>query len=200
MQTTLQFLANAAGSVAKQNSFENLKDELNEHYLSAKNLRKSFDKSQDVSFNDEKSTKNLGKSVVAPLYNLDRREKPFTFLIDKLTKIRPKPDRTLADFDYIGPTGLLSKEEAIEFIELYFSTMHPFFPNIPIQLHNPNELAQYPILLCAILTTATRYHSFSEIGYDNGEDNKRNIRVHEQLWDICQRLILQTIWAESCTR
>lgn len=200
MQTTLQFLANAAGSVAKQNTIENLKDRSNKDDLFTEKPKRTVHNNQELSTDNIQFTKNLCKSTVATLYSSDKPEKPFALLIDKLTKIRPKPNRTLSNFDYIGSTGLLTEEEAIEFIELYFSTMHPYFPNIPLQLHDPTELSQYPILLCAILTIATRYHSFSEIGYDNGRDDKRNIRVHEQLWDICQKLISQTIWAEASTR
>ncbi|KAK5779878.1 Aro80p PWA37_001756 [Arxiozyma heterogenica] len=200
MQTTLQFLADAAGTVAKHNTVESAKDKLNKDNLFTEKSKRFVDNKQEPLSNNGKLTRNLHKSAIASLYNLNGPEKPFSLLIDKLTKIRPRPDRVLSDFNYIGPTGLLTKEEAVEFIGLYFSTMHPYFPNIPLQLHDPTELAQYPILLCAILTIATRYHTFNEIGYNNGRDNKRNIRVHEQLWDICQKLISQTIWAEASTR
>lgn len=200
MQTTLQFLADAAGTAAKQNTVENAKDKLNKDILLTEKSKRFVDNNQEPLSNNGKLTRNLHKSATASLYNLNGPEKTFSFLIDKLTRIRPRPDRVPSDFNYISPTGLLTKEEAVEFIGLYFSTMHPYFPNIPLQLHDPTELAQYPILFCAILTIATRYHTFNEIGYNNGRDNKRNIRVHEQLWDICQKLISQTIWAEASTR
>lgn len=200
MQTTLQFLADAAGTAAKQNTVENAKDKLNKDILLTEKSKRFVDNNQEPLSNNGKLTRNLHKSATASLYNLNGPEKTFSFLIDKLTRIRPRPDRVPSDFNYISPTGLLTKEEAVEFIGLYFSTMHPYFPNIPLQLHDPTELAQYPILFCAILTIATRYHTFNEIGYNNGRDSKRNIRVHEQLWDICQKLISQTIWAEASTR
>lgn len=200
MQNTLQFLANAAGSVANQNTNEMLKSALNDNKQQETKTDISSIPKFSAPVDVQQSTEHLNGNAIAPLYNLHGPQKPITLLIDKLTQMRPKPDRTLSEISYIGPSELISEEEAIELIELYFSTMHPYFPNIPLQLHNPKELAQYPILLCAILTISTRYHSFNEIGFDNGKDNKRNVKVHEKLWDICQKLISQTIWAEASTR
>ncbi|CAL9735685.1 transcriptional activator Aro80p [Monosporozyma servazzii] len=200
MQNSVQFLANAAGSVAKQNTSEMLKSALNQTKEQVADSETSSRSKTPIPIDTQGCTEYSNGNPIAPLFNLHGPQKPITLLIDKLTKIRPKPNRTLSEVSYIGPTKLITETEAIELIELYFSTMHPYFPNIPLQLHDPKELAQYPILLCAILTISTRYHSFSEIGFDNGEDNKRNIKVHEKLWDICQRLISQTIWAEASTR
>lgn len=200
MQNSLQFLANAAGSVAKQNSSEVLKSALNHTKEQVAEPVTSSPSMTPIPIDAQQCSEFLERNPIAPFFNLHGPQKPITLLIDKLTKSRPKPKRLLSDVSYIGPTKLITELEAVELIDLYFSTMHPYFPNIPLQLHDPKELAQYPILLCAILTISTRYHSFSEIGFDNGEDNKRNIRVHEKLWDICQRLISQTIWAEASTR
>lgn len=203
MQNTLQFLANAAGSVGKQNTKDILKNTVginNRPIPKSKNPILNETPSSVTEEEPHTCTGHLNRSAIAPLYKLNGPQKPITALIEKLTAVRPKPDRKLSDIEYIGESKLITEEEAVELIELYFSTMHPYFPNIPLQLHDPNELVQYPILLCAILTISTRYHSFDEVGFSNGDDNKRNIRVHEKLWDTCQKLISQTIWAEASTR
>ncbi|KAH3682169.1 hypothetical protein WICPIJ_006866 [Wickerhamomyces pijperi] len=143
--------------------------------------------------------------------------------IDKSTNVHPNPSKTLADIDYIGENKMLTVEQAEHLIRLFFLTLHPFFPHIPKQLHDPQVLAGYPILLCAILTISARYHSLEEeqpsdeAGGAEGSpagtptdgnanerpqfnSNSKNIQLHERLWIYCQRLISQTVWAEASTR
>lgn len=117
--------------------------------------------------------------------------------------VRPKGTTNLSDIDYIGgPNSILSVAEAEKLINLFFSTMHPFFPYVPKFLHSPKVLSGYPILLCAILTISARYYPFennaSTLGGPHGVP--RNIEVHDRLWLYVQRLISQTVWAEASTR
>lgn len=112
-----------------------------------------------------------------------------------------KHKKTLKDMEYIP--FLLSEYEARKFVELFFITLHPFYPFIPIHFQDCDELCKYPLLLCAILTISSRYHTFEEIyrGQDYGpENNTTHIEVHEKLWTYCQMLFSQTIWAEASTR
>lgn len=127
------------------------------------------------------------------------KQQRFVPLAEKPEMIRPKATNKLSNFEYIGlPNGILSEEEAETLIHLFFTTMHPFFPFIPKFLHEPKVLAGYPILLCAILTIASRYHPFTQNVGNGGVP--RNIEVHDTLWLYVQRLISQTVWAEASTR
>ncbi|CCD26332.1 Aro80p NDAI_0H01580 [Naumovozyma dairenensis CBS 421] len=197
MQNSLEFLAKAAGNVGflSAPSAHSAREELNSAVVP-----------KATSLPQEESLMNMTSSLhsdllnISPIGKLQHKSLP---LIDKLNIVRPTPRRKLTDIDYIGPNRLLSESDAIELIDLFFLTMFPFFPNIPLQLQNPKELAQYPILLCAILTISSRYHSFDTFAdsINNGQNNKRrHIDVHEKLWIYCQRLISQTIWAEASTR
>ncbi|CCF58483.1 hypothetical protein KAFR_0E03310 [Kazachstania africana CBS 2517] len=199
MQNTLEFLATAAGSVSKESN-RRLTTARHSHQY-AKETSEDF-RVDDSSPSSERKdiTDTSEQSVIAPLLKECGTQRATVSLIEELSRVRPKPNKKLADIDYIGPSNLLSEQEARELIDAYFLTMHPFFPNIPLQLQDPDELVNYPILLCAILTMSSRYHPFSEFGFYNGENNKRNIEVHETLWDYCQRLISQTVWAEASTR
>lgn len=198
MQNTLQFLAKAAGSVSHKTS-STVPKAIN--HMKSTQTTPEISPIPTISVNRENPILDLSdENIFAPLLKPSGPQRATAPLIEKLGSVRPKPTKKLTDFEYIGRGKLLTEQEAVEFIELFFSTMHPFFPHIPLQLQDPAELTQYPILLCAILTISTRYHTFTEFGDFNGEDNKRNISVHEKLWDFCQKLISQTIWAEASTR
>ncbi|ABN67456.2 hypothetical protein PICST_61599, partial [Scheffersomyces stipitis CBS 6054] len=114
--------------------------------------------------------------------------------------VRPRASNKLSSIEYIGgPNGILSEDEAERLIHLFFTVMHPYFPHLPKFLHSPKILSGYPILLCAILTIASRYHTFeNNVGTTGGVP--RNIEVHDRLWLYVQRLISQTVWAEASTR
>lgn len=111
--------------------------------------------------------------------------------------MRPKSTSHLADIEYIGDNGILTVDQAEHLVQMFFATMHPFFPHIPKFLHLPKVLLNYPILLCAILTISLRYHS---LGLDTAEGVAKNIEIHDRLWLYVQRLISQTVWAEASTR
>lgn len=204
MQDALEFLAKAAGSVAKEDSRDLVDastkyEELESQSNSRTDTPISSGSAQDSTRNS--SSANIpDEACIAPLLRPHGLGRPTIPLIEKLSSVRPKPSQRLADIEYIGTLKMLSEEEAVKLIDLFFLTMHPFFPHVPLQLQNPDELAQYPILLCAILTISSRYHSFDEVNMYNGESNNRNVEIHERLWIYCQRLISQTVWAEASTR
>lgn len=161
MQNALEFLAQAAGTVAKEGAKEIIK----EKSTTPKPLKSSLD-ATNKSATDEglkrlsksDSTNTLYENTADMLNHTLNTNRKTSQLMEEIGKVRPPPTRKIDDFDYIGPDSLLTKEEAIELIEAFFLTMHPFFPNIPLQLHDPKELAEYPILFCAILTVSARYH------------------------------------------
>ncbi|KAF3985020.1 hypothetical protein FT663_05461 [Candidozyma haemuli var. vulneris] len=111
--------------------------------------------------------------------------------------VRPRGTSDLNSIVYIGEDGILTASEAQYLIKMFFTTMHPFYPHIPKFLHSPSILAGYPILLCAILTISSRYHSLNGTTADG---TPKNIDVHDRLWLYVQRLISQTVWAEASTR
>lgn len=110
---------------------------------------------------------------------------------------RPEGSSALDEIEYIGPHGILTAAEAEYLIEVFFVTMHPFFPHIPRFLHLPRALSGYPILLCAILTISSRYHLLENRDHAG---IAKNIEIHDRLWLYVQRLISQTVWAEASTR
>lgn len=195
MQNTLEFLANAAGSVAKEDRSINRTVEGSSSDPSGLDIQENENSKRHTPFLDPSD-----ENIFAPLLNTTGSQRAASSLIEKVRSMRPTLARKLSDIDFIGNSKLISEREAVELIDAFFLTMYPYFPNIPIQLQDPEELAEYPILLCAILTISSRYHPFSEFGLYNGDDNKRNLQVHEKLWTHCQWMISQTIWAEASTR
>ncbi|CAI4059236.1 Aro80p SKDI_04G6280 [Saccharomyces kudriavzevii IFO 1802] len=207
MQNALEFLAQAAGTVAKEGAKEIIEDKSATPRPLVDPLDTSHQSATDgglkrLSRGDSaaSATCTPHENVTAMLAASLNANRTTSQLIREISGVRPSPTRKIEDFDYIGPDNLLTKEEAIELIEAFFLTMHPFFPNIPLQLHDPKELAEYPILFCAILTVSARYHRFDTLGLYNGENGLRHIEVHDKLWVYCQKLISQTIWAEASTR
>lgn len=197
MYNALEFLAKAAGSVPKEAS-EDTKSSQHRSDLSVESVSDAV--LNGVSDDSMKSLDTSDESFLAPLVRSSGSQQAAVPLIEKLSSMRPKPSMKLTDVDYIGSSRLLSEDEAIRLIDIFFLTMHPFFPYIPLQLQDSDELVRYPILLCAILTISARYNPFDELGFYDGENHNRNIEVHERLWIYCQRLISQTIWAEASTR
>lgn len=193
MQNALVFLAKAAGSVAKQD------DSTTQFELQATS-QASSDAQQDRILISTVSSGSSDDTTAISLQDIDTSSEKAAPLIKKLSNVRPKSSMRLTDIQYIGPGKLITEDEAVRLIEVFFLTMHPFFPHIPLQLHDPRELVRYPLLLCAIITVSARYHAFHEIGLKDDENHRRHIKVHEQLWVSCQKLISQTIWAEASTR
>ncbi|EDO18806.1 hypothetical protein Kpol_1028p82 [Vanderwaltozyma polyspora DSM 70294] len=201
MQTALEFLANAVGVISKSDTRSLLNLNQNNTLIEnedADDSNPNNDNSEDVSRSDSNTPKS--RNSIFSLIHDDTASKVISPLMGTIESIRPKPTRNLSDIEYIGPNKLLTEDEARTLINVFFLTMHPYFPYIPLQLHNPDELVRYPILLCAILTVSSRYNSFNEIFINNEYEKDRNIVVHEKLWFYCQRLISNTIWAEASTR
>ncbi|KAI5961999.1 ARO80 [Candida theae] len=147
------------------------------------------------------STDNTAQ--IYPYMNPTRNKRMTVPAAESGYAVRPKASKKLSSIEYIGPSphGILTEEEAERLINLFFSTMHPYFPHIPKFLHSSKVLSGYPILLCAILTISSRYHPFENnaSSLPNGSV-PRNIEVHDRLWLYVQRLISQTVWAEASTR
>ncbi|KAG5421985.1 ARO80 [Candida metapsilosis] len=144
-----------------------------------------------------------GKAQIYPYMNPTRNKRMTMPAAESGYAVRPRASKKLSSIEYIGPSpqGILTEEEAERLINLFFSTMHPYFPHIPKFLHSSKVLSGYPILLCAILTISSRYHPFENNASSLQNGNvPRNIEVHDRLWLYVQRLISQTVWAEASTR
>ena len=202
MQTALEFLANAAGSISKKGGRDlfsiDQKYRSNETTDNEENkILSNNNSNDDIAYN---LFSNSEENLVASLHQPNGTQRAAASLIEKVRSIRPKGSKNISDIEYIGPAKMLTEEESVKLIDVFFLTMHPFFPYIPLQLQNSNELVRYPILLCAILTVSSRYNNFADIGLADESNNNRNIKIHEKLWIYCQRLISKTIWAEASTR
>ncbi|GAV28720.1 hypothetical protein PMKS-002194 [Pichia membranifaciens] len=146
--------------------------------------------------------------------------------------MRQRPSGALADIEYIASTNdpkdahsqfILTEMEAKRLIKIFFVTMHPFYPYIPKTLRDPDTLAGYPMLLCALLAISSRYNplpdkmgAWDDISDDdtakrklergekdihvNSSNGERHLAVHERLWIYCQRLMSMTVWGESSSR
>lgn len=224
MEGTLVFLARAAGKIATVDERDNIDARAkHEHFQK----HPAFRESESYSEKGRQSLSDLQRTSINSSYssmlNLDtstphEANPPLSVIslnppyinkpIDRNTRlampspeygysVRPRGTNALGHIEYIGETGILTESEAEYLINMFFSTMHPFFPFIPKFLHLPKVLSGYPILLCAILTISSRYNPLPS---GNGDGTTRIAEVHDRLWLYVQRLISQTVWAEASTR
>lgn len=221
MEGALVFLANAAGKIASTDERDNIDARAKHDQLERPGLPETNSSSLDINYNARasgtatsaynsmaNSTTSTPQDLNPPLSMVLLIPPYINRPIDRNTRlamppaensyaVRPKSHNALAQIEYIGENGILTEAEAEYLINMFFSTMHPFFPHIPKFLHLPKVLSGYPILICAILTISLRYHSLSE---NNAEGVAKNIEIHDRLWLYVQRLISQTVWAEASTR
>lgn len=107
------------------------------------------------------------------------------------------PTTRLQDSELIVKENILTEAQARTLITFFFEKLHPFYPFIPTELHDPDHIADMPIFLAAITTLASRYH-----GADPEQKDSRQLweDIHGKLWAYCQKLISRTVWAEASTR
>lgn len=86
--------------------------------------------------------------------------------------------------------GILSMDEIVDLLKLFFITQHPSYPFIPVHLSDINQLHKFPLLLLTILTISTRYQNGKHGSYEN---------IHNLLWENCQQMLSKTIWASVDT-
>lgn len=220
MEGALVFLAKAAGTIAKADERDNIdareKHEQIEARISSNNsVSNSEDSSVENSStgnsyfnapnnsgdNSNDNTKvNSPSAIPAYLKPSNLKKRLSMPAAESGYTVRPQGSNNLLSIEYIGgPNSILTENEAESLIYLFFTTMHPYFPYIPKFLHSPTTLSGYPILLCAILTIASRHYPLDNKNSNNG-GVPRNIEVHDRLWLYVQRLISQTVWAEASTR
>jgi hypothetical protein len=118
-----------------------------------------------------------------------------------MTGVSPDSKVKLVDSDLVAKQKIVTAEEATVLVNYFFEALHPFYPFIPESLHSADNIADMPILLAAITTLASRYY-VPEIA---AHEDKKVIEdecyaIHKKLWDYCQKLISETVWAEASTR
>lgn len=212
MEGALVYLAKAAGTIAKADERDNidadkrhqqLEEDMNSDGNGSGNTVNEGSLSERVDNYKKIMAEAVGGQTKIPKHIQDQSNY-MSIPITNEFSIRPKGANKLSNIDYIGEYGLLTEYEAEMLVNLFFTTMHPYFPHIPLFLHKPQVLAGYPILLCAILTISSRYHSLDDnpnnITTGNVDGVPRNIEIHDKLWLYVQRLISQTVWAEASTR
>lgn len=215
MEGALVFLAKAAGTIAKADERDNIDAVTKHQQIQAidKQETSTCENSAQESANESiplaaslsnilnNPTRPPGAPGMAELAMALSQPRLTVPAADGVYLVRPQASRYLSNIEYIGPDGLLSEQEAETLVNLFFTTIHPFFPHIPKFLHSPKTLSGYPILLCAILTIASRYYSLEpKNGSQDEKSQARNIELHDRLWLYVQRLISQTVWAEASTR
>lgn len=208
LTTTTTNRNNNNRSISRSTSNENLNDQ------GSPSLESNHQQEQSTLSQHKESIREI-KSTIPPYINPTIKKRMIVPPAISGHEVRPKGSNKLSSIEYIGPNGILTEFEAEKLINLFFSTMHPYFPHIPKFLHSPTVLANYPILLCSILTISSRYHPFDDDNNNNTKEDKnsrrpitgsstgpvrRNIEVHDRLWLYVQRLISQTVWAEASTR
>lgn len=244
--STMVFLAHVAGNIAKPDDRDRIDAKQRiaqlEHSLPTRKSTPGSERKDSVDTEPMIDSFGHENPMFPPMDSSGR----FSIPPPKSTLlIRPKPGTKLTDIEYICKSYpqnnntnyqplesqlgyLLTENESRRLIKLFFTTMHPFYPYIPQELHDPNVLPGYPMLLCTILAISTRYHLLPDkIGewdhiYTDDENNRetsstpqqpcitnqippfasgeRHIAVHEQLWIYSQRLMSMTVWGESSSR
>lgn len=225
MEGALVFLARAAGKIATGDERDNIDARAkHEHFQKHPGFRdsESYSEKDRQSASDTNLQRTPINSSYTSMLNLDtstprEANPPLSMIslippyinkpIDRNTRlampspeygysVRPRGTNALGHIEYIGENGILTESEAEYLINMFFSTMHPFFPFIPKFLHETKVLSGYPILLCAILTISSRYNPLPT----GNADGTARVGVHDRLWLYVQRLISQTVWAEASTR
>ncbi|KAL2808451.1 hypothetical protein BJX63DRAFT_35241 [Aspergillus granulosus] len=95
--------------------------------------------------------------------------------------------------------GIVRAEEAVEYLDFYFSMLWHLFPVVPQYYAIPDRytslVATEPVLTTALIALSSRYHILS--GY-NGI--ARSERVHWRTWPWVQKLFQSSIWGSSGMR
>lgn len=95
--------------------------------------------------------------------------------------------------------GIVTRAEAIEFLDFFFERLWPLSPVVPAFYRRPSSYsllaAEEPVLLTAILTVSSRYHSLSGTHGDI-----RSERIHWHAWRPLQKYLQSSMWGATCTR
>ncbi|TPX09477.1 uncharacterized protein E0L32_009365 [Thyridium curvatum] len=103
--------------------------------------------------------------------------------------------RAWARFRFVR-AGWFTAQEAIEYINYYYTYLSPLTPISPPTFHNPAAhvtlLSEEPILAVTLLTIASRYRTIPGPG-----GHCRSHAIHEQLWTYLRGMIERVIWGQE---
>lgn len=90
-------------------------------------------------------------------------------------------------------TGLITAQEAVTYIDLFFQNMnslspilHCFYSN---HMKHGDLISREPVLCCAIIALSARYHILEVHGAVT-----RGFYIHDRLWEHCQTLFQRLVW------
>ncbi|KAL3487602.1 hypothetical protein BJX62DRAFT_253876 [Aspergillus germanicus] len=100
---------------------------------------------------------------------------------------------------FLVKRGIVRPDEAVEYLDFYFSMLWHLFPVVPQFYASPDRYAALaatePVLTVALTALSSRYHILS--GY-NG--TARSERIHWRTWPWVQKLFQSSIWGSSGMR
>ncbi|KAK0124480.1 hypothetical protein ONS95_009432 [Cadophora gregata] len=95
--------------------------------------------------------------------------------------------------------GILSEDEAIEYVRYFFDKLWPLKPVIPAYYADPSMYStlatEEPVLLTTMIVLASRYHQLP--GYHGAI---RSERIHWHTWRSLKRSLQSAMWGSICTR
>lgn len=94
---------------------------------------------------------------------------------------------------------LLSKPEAVKYLDFFFEKLWPLKPIIPRYYKNPRNyhrlIVEEPLLSICLITISSRYAVFS-----GAHAQIRSERLHWQSWRILQKYLQSVMWGSMSTR
>jgi hypothetical protein len=100
---------------------------------------------------------------------------------------------------FLVKRGIVRADEAVEYLDFYFSVLWHLFPVVPQYYASPDRYtalaATEPVLTVALIALSSRYHILG--GY-NG--TARSERVHWRTWPWVQKLFQSSMWGCSGMR
>lgn len=94
---------------------------------------------------------------------------------------------------------ILSRNEAVEYLDFYFATLWPLRPVVPALYRERSQYSMLPggepLLLMTLITISSRYYALPG---PHGE--MRSERIHWQAWRLGQRCLQSALWGSPYTR
>ncbi|KAH8665679.1 hypothetical protein BGZ61DRAFT_498781 [Ilyonectria robusta] len=94
---------------------------------------------------------------------------------------------------------ILSRNEAVEYLDFYFATLWPLRPVVPALYRERSQYSMLPVgdplLLMTLITISSRYYALPG---PHGE--MRSERIHWQAWRLGQRCLQSALWGSPYTR
>lgn len=142
-------------------------------------------------------TERLGKDVQLANHDSNSTEhvtvsEPWLSVRHPLSSSSPDTLRLWSSWHFVR-TGLITAQEAVTYIDLFFQNMnslspilHCFYSN---HMKHGDLISREPVLCCAIIALSARYHILDVHGAV-----MRGFYIHDRLWEHCQTLFQHLVW------